>query len=102
MAKKYWKDSYAYENLLDILDTYWLEEPDELAVRIDLEFLKANGERQVKTVRWRNPNYTPVNPAVIRGRDNLLIPLADIEEIDPEDFYKIKINPKDYKKKENK
>lgn len=98
MSKKYWKDSFAYENLQDILDTYWLEEPDELAVHIELEFLKANGERQTKTVRWHNPNYVPIKPI---SRDLHLISLADVEEVDPRELYKIKINPANYRKKEN-
>ena len=99
MAKKYWKGSYAYESLTEMLDTYWLTEPDELAVHIELEFLKANGERQTKVVRWNNPNYVPVKPISMSKH---LVQLSDVEDVNPADLYKIKINPKDYKKKENK
>lgn len=98
MAKKYWKNEYEYQRILEVLDDYWLTEPDELAVEVRLEFLKANGERQTKVIRWMNPNYESTVPV----EDFELVPLADIEDIDLSDVWKIKINPKDYKKKENK
>lgn len=98
MAKKYWENEYEYQRILEVLDDYWLTEPDELAVEVRLEFLKANGERQTKVIRWINPNYESTVPM----EDFELVSLADIDDIDLSDVWKIKINPKDYKKKENK
>lgn len=55
--KKPWKNEEAYIRILEILSTYWLEEPEELKVRVQLDFVKANGEQQSKCIRWINPNY---------------------------------------------
>ena len=56
MAKKIWKDEYIYKRLLEILDAYWLEEPDEAAVNIMLHFRHKDGQTQDKYLTWRNPN----------------------------------------------
>ena len=58
MAKrKLWKDTYTYQRILEILDDYWLSEPDELKVRVSMDFIKADGQTQRKTLVWLNPNY---------------------------------------------
>ena len=44
MTKKIWKDEYEYKRLLEILDAYWLTEPDEERVHILLHFRHKNGE----------------------------------------------------------
>ena len=56
MAEKVWKDEYVYKRLIEILDAYWLEEPDEAAVNILLHFRKKDGQTQNKRLCWRNPN----------------------------------------------
>ena len=43
-----------YHRLLEILNDYWLSVPDEKKVTIEMCFEKANGEKQYKTVIWRN------------------------------------------------
>ena len=55
--KKPWKDSYEYKRILEILDTYWLCEAEEFRVRVQMDFVKANGEVQGKCIIWQNPNY---------------------------------------------
>ena len=62
MTKKIWKDEYEYKRLLEILDAYWLEEPDEAAVNIMLHFRHKDGQTQDKYLTWRNPN--------MRGKPN--------------------------------
>lgn len=52
---KGWRDSYEYTRLMEILDGYWLDQPNELMVKIHMEFFKNNGETQVKDIVWRNP-----------------------------------------------
>lgn len=54
--KKYWKDTFVYQRLLEVLSTYWLEQPDEASVVIDVQFLHKNGEYQAKHLIWDNPN----------------------------------------------
>ena len=41
---------------MEILDDYWLSEPDEAYVSIDMEFLKSDGQYQQKRIVWWNPN----------------------------------------------
>ena len=55
--KKYWENQYEYIRIKEILDAYWLEEPDELLVHVKMYFQKANGETQEKTISWINPYY---------------------------------------------
>lgn len=57
MMKKHWKDSWQYKRILELLDEYWLTEPDELAVYVQLDFVKADGQNQGKAILWMNPNY---------------------------------------------
>lgn len=71
MSKKYWKDTYEYKRILEILDDYWLTERDEFKVRVTLDFIKGNGETQSKTICWWNPN------------------LRDPDEKDPEETVKL-------------
>lgn len=58
---KHWKNSNEYQRILEILEVYWLEEPEEMEVVVDMHFLKANGETQDKHIVWRNPKY-PKSP----------------------------------------
>ena len=53
-----------YHRILEILSDYWLTEPDELFVKCEMTFVKANGEHQEKTIRWFNPNYK------VKGSEN--------------------------------
>lgn len=50
--KKYWKNTMEYRRILEILDDYWLTEPEEDLVRIDMHFEKGN-ETQDKLIIWR-------------------------------------------------
>lgn len=43
-----------YDRILEILDDYWIYEPNEYAVSVEMKFVKANGEYQVKCLRWYN------------------------------------------------
>ena len=52
---KHWKNTYEYKRILEILDDYWLSEPDEDEVVITMEFYKGK-EWQKKQIRWINPN----------------------------------------------
>jgi hypothetical protein len=51
-----WKDCYEYKRIIEILNDYWGTEPDEDLVRVEMAFLKSNGESQRKCILWRNPN----------------------------------------------
>ena len=56
MAQNNRKNSPEYQRILEILSDYWLTEPDELKVRVTMDFVKANGEAQSKCITWVNPN----------------------------------------------
>ena len=49
---------YEYQRILEILDDYWLSEPDEYEVIVEMKFLKSDGQHQEKCIIWRNENYT--------------------------------------------
>lgn len=57
MIMRYYKDSWQYKRLMQILDDYWLTVPDEKRVEIRITFLKADGQTQEKTIIWNNPKY---------------------------------------------
>lgn len=54
--RKYWRDTYEYQRILDILNDYWLTEKDEYEVKVTLQFTKADGQEQEKYIVWRNPD----------------------------------------------
>jgi len=49
-----WKDSPEYKRLLEILKEYWLSEPDEAEVTIQMMFKKQDGQEQEKVIHWVN------------------------------------------------
>jgi len=97
MANKMpWKDSSQYKRILEILEDYWLSQPDELAAVVSLDFLHADGQRQSKELVWINPNYQYVGPERIG-----FVSLADIS-LPPEGYREdtaAHINPNHYRKK---
>lgn len=56
MQKLPWKDTSEYQDILDILKCYWLSEPDEAFVSVEMEFIKKDGQRQSKLITRENPN----------------------------------------------
>ena len=75
-TKRYWKDSIQYKRILEILDDYWLTEPDEDYVRVELFFKKGN-ESQSKCITWRNPNKEHEEPIVVLRGDELMQSFID-------------------------
>lgn len=56
MTKKKWENTGHYQRILQILEDYWLTEPEEAYVAVDMEFLKSDGQYQQKRIVWWNPN----------------------------------------------
>ena len=54
--KKWWKDTWQYQRLLEILDDYWLSEQTEAMVVVQMAFVREDGATQEKIIRWRNRN----------------------------------------------
>lgn len=52
-----WRNSIQYQRILEILEDYWLNEPNELKVSVTMDFLKTTGEEQHKRIVWINPDY---------------------------------------------
>lgn len=48
------KNSREYKRILEILYDYWLDEPEEDRVVVELHFYKGN-EEQHKRICWKNP-----------------------------------------------
>ena len=66
-----WKNSRQYKRIIEILEDYWTGEPDEAYARIDMLFIKGNGETQRKSIVWTNPNMDPDKIAELRrGEEN--------------------------------
>ena len=59
MAKveDYWLYDPIYEAILECLVAYWIDQPDEAEVKVQLEFTHTNGEQQLKQFTWINPRY---------------------------------------------
>ena len=57
MAKKkyLWNDTREYQRIIEILEDYWVTQPREDKVIVDMKFKRGN-EYQKKTVVWENPN----------------------------------------------
>ena len=53
---RFWKGTYEYKRILEILDDYWLTEPNEESVEVTMLFIHSDGREQEKVIRWRNPN----------------------------------------------
>ena len=53
--RNYWKNDPIYQRVLEILQDYWIDEPEEALVKIEMFFEKANGEAQEKSITWKNP-----------------------------------------------
>lgn len=51
------KECPEYQRVLEILDDYWLTEPEEEYVRIEMYFRKADGQEQGKRIVWKSPKY---------------------------------------------
>lgn len=88
--RRYFKDSYEYQRIMEILDDYWLTCPDELYVRVDFQFINLRGETQIKHIIWQNPDYVvlPSEEDKKEARDYLeLISMADIKEIPFEEAF---------------
>ena len=62
---KEFKDSSQYQRILEILEDYWLTEPEEEVVAVCMYFRKHDGQQQQKCIRWRNPKYPSNTPPTV-------------------------------------
>lgn len=76
-----WKKTYEYKRIQEILEDYWLSEPEELKVRVRLDFIKSNGETQSKCIVWRNPNI----PLTEREKKDESSPIKSFVELSQQD-----------------
>lgn len=54
-TKKFWTNTWQYNRIMELLEDYWLTEPEEDYVKIKMAFIKG-GEFQTKRITWRrNP-----------------------------------------------
>lgn len=44
---------YQFERIIEILREYWMDEPDEIYMKCQMEFQRADGAHQEKTIVWR-------------------------------------------------
>lgn len=49
---KHWDKTFEYRRILEILNDYWLTEPNEDCVKVKMAFIKG-GEFQTKHIIWR-------------------------------------------------
>ena len=73
-SKEEKKNSDFFLRLHEGLHDYFLTEPDEVYVRVDVYFLKADGQEQGKRYEWRSPKYSqelPGQRSLVRARDIL-------------------------------
>lgn len=61
-----WRRSAAYLRLMDLLGTYWLDNPSEHFVGIKLAFISADGQHRDASLWWKHPGgETHVSPEAI-------------------------------------
>ena len=70
-----WRDSNQYKRILEILADYWLDEPDEAEVIVNMTFRKADGQEQAKRIVWRNPDMKS-DPCEMRS-----VPFKKLSEV---------------------
>ena len=46
--------SWQYVRIMELLEDYWLTEPDEESIRVDMYFRHKNGQEQWKSIAWDN------------------------------------------------
>ena len=52
-----WKSSNEYQRIQEILEDYWLKEPDEKRVTVCMTFEHCDGSIQSKRIIWTNPAF---------------------------------------------
>ena len=52
-----WRSSKEYRRIQEILEDYWVNEPNERQVTICMTFVKADGQTQSKRIVWNNPRF---------------------------------------------
>ena len=78
-----WEQSWQYQRILEILEDYWVNCPDEAFVEVDMYFRKVNGEEQLKEITWQNPNFKRKESSL----SDTLLCAADIISKPEESFY---------------
>ena len=51
------ENCYEFLRIQEIMEAYWLAEPEEEYVKVDMYFRKNNGEEQGKTIIWTSDEY---------------------------------------------
>lgn len=52
-----WKESTEYQRVLEILNDYWIDEPEERQVTVCMTFRHCDGSVQNKRITWTNPAF---------------------------------------------
>ncbi len=62
--KQVWSNEYEYKRILKILKDYWLTEPNEECVVVNMYFRHKDGREQWKRISWFCPvEHTETEPA---------------------------------------
>ena len=69
-----WELSKEYQRIQEILEDYWLTEPDEAEVTICMTFRHSDGSVQNKRIIWKNPKLT-------KKRARKVVPIKKLSEI---------------------
>lgn len=60
-SERVWKNETAYQRILEILEDYWITQPNEEFVEVTMCFRRSEYDYQEKHIIWRNPNLTKEN-----------------------------------------
>lgn len=61
-----WKSSKEYQRIQEILEDYWLKEPDEKQVTVCMTFEHSDGSTQNKRIIWINPAFRKQQPLKLK------------------------------------
>lgn len=69
-----WESSKEYQRIQEILEDYWLTEPDEAEVTVCMTFRHSDGSVQNKRIIWKNPKLT-------KQQARKVVPIKKLSEI---------------------
>lgn len=66
MKKSDWRKSCQCIRIQEILEDYWLSQPDERQVTVCMTFVNQDGQTQSKRIIWTNPKYRKDSKQAVR------------------------------------
>ena len=63
-----WRRTNEYKRMKDLFELYWLDNPTEYYVCVNMLFVDKSGKSRTANVFWENPNTNNVDPIADKAR----------------------------------